>query len=74
MRRADRERVFEPFFSTRDSTGLGLSVCHTIVRQHDGEISVLPRPGGGTVFRVRLPALAATPAPVGAGAGSGAEA
>jgi two-component system C4-dicarboxylate transport sensor histidine kinase DctB len=53
---ADRHRVFEPFFSTRDSTGLGLSICHTIVRQHDGELDVVPRPGGGSVFRMRLPA------------------
>jgi signal transduction histidine kinase len=53
---ADRERVFEPFFSSRDSTGLGLSICHTIVRQHDGEIEVAPREGGGSVFRMRLPA------------------
>ena len=53
---ADRQRVFEPFFSTRDSTGLGLSICHTIVRQHDGELEVAPRAGGGSVFRLRLPA------------------
>ncbi len=53
---ADRQRVFEPFFSTRDSTGLGLSICHTIVRQHDGELDVAPRAGGGSVFRMRLPA------------------
>jgi len=54
---ADRARVFEPFFSTKDSTGLGLSICHTIVRQHDGELDVRPREGGGSVFRLRLPAL-----------------
>jgi two-component system C4-dicarboxylate transport sensor histidine kinase DctB len=53
---SDRQRVFEPFFSTRDSTGLGLSICHTIVRQHDGELEVAPRAGGGSVFRLRLPA------------------
>jgi len=53
---ADRERVFEPFFSTKDSTGLGLSICHTIVAQHGGELTVSPRPGGGAVFRMRLPA------------------
>jgi signal transduction histidine kinase len=52
---ADRPRVFEPFFSTRDSTGLGLSICHTIVRQHDGELDVSPRPGGGSIFRMSLP-------------------
>jgi len=48
--------VFEPFFSTKDSTGLGLSICHTIVRQHAGELDVAPRAGGGSVFRMRLPA------------------
>jgi len=53
----DRERVFEPFFSTKDSTGLGLSICHSIVRQHAGDLSVAPRSGGGTVFRMKLPAL-----------------
>jgi signal transduction histidine kinase len=53
---ADRQRVFEPFFSTKDSTGLGLSICHTIVRQHEGELDVAPRAGGGSVFRMRLPA------------------
>jgi signal transduction histidine kinase len=51
---ADRERIFEPFFSGKDSTGLGLSICHTIVAQHGGELSVEPRAGGGTVFRMRL--------------------
>jgi signal transduction histidine kinase len=53
---ADRQRVFEPFFSTKDSTGLGLSVCHSIVREHGGELLVLARAGGGAVFRMSLPA------------------
>jgi two-component system NtrC family sensor kinase len=53
---ADRQRVFEPFFSTKDSTGLGLSVCHSIVREHGGELVVLPRAGGGAIFRMSLPA------------------
>ena len=52
----DRQRIFEPFFSTKDSTGLGLSICHTIARQHDGELDVRPREGGGSVFRITLPA------------------
>jgi two-component system sensor histidine kinase DctS len=54
----NRQRVFEPFFSTKDSTGLGLSVCHAIVREHGGELVALPRPGGGAIFRLALPALA----------------
>jgi len=56
---ADRERIFEPFFSTKDSTGLGLSICHSIVRQHDGELTVAAREGGGALFRMTLPALEA---------------
>jgi signal transduction histidine kinase len=60
---SDRQRVFEPFFSTKDSTGLGLSICHTIVRQHEGELDVRPREGGGSVFRMRLPAAPPPKAP-----------
>jgi PAS domain S-box-containing protein len=55
----DAERIFEPFYSTKDvgaGTGLGLFVCRNIVTDFGGDIGVRPRPGGGTVFRVRLPA------------------
>jgi signal transduction histidine kinase len=51
----DAPRIFEPFFSTKGSTGLGLSVCNTIVSQHGGELLVDSREGGGAVFRVSLP-------------------
>jgi signal transduction histidine kinase len=56
---SDRQRIFEPFYSTKDSTGLGLSVCHSIVRDHGGELAAFGREGGGSVFRMRLPALEA---------------
>jgi PAS domain S-box-containing protein len=59
---ADRERIFEPFFSTKEigkGTGLGLFVCRNIVRGFSGEVEVGDRPGGGALFRVTLPAAPA---------------
>jgi signal transduction histidine kinase len=50
------DRLFEPFYSTRGSSGLGLAVCHGIVRDHLGEISAANVPEGrGAVFEIRLP-------------------
>jgi two-component system NtrC family sensor kinase len=51
-----RDRVFEPFFTTRRAgTGLGLAVCHGLVTAHGGTIRAEPREGGGTRFVVDLP-------------------
>ncbi len=63
---ANRERVFEPFFTTKPAgqgTGLGLFVCRTIVQGLRGEISLHDRPGGGALFRVRLPMAGAARTP-----------
>ncbi len=53
-----RERIFEPFFSTKDvgkGVGLGLDIVRRSVERHDGEIGVESRPGR-SLFRVTLPA------------------
>lgn len=56
-----REHLFEPFFSTRGSTGLGLAVCHGIVRAHSGSIRAANRRDGGARFLVELPLEPDTP-------------
>jgi len=53
-----RERVFEPFFTTKEAgrgTGLGLTVCRSIIDRHRGTILLDMAPGGGCRFVVRLP-------------------
>jgi len=51
-------KLFEPFFTTKPAgqgTGVGLSTCYNIIRQHDGEIQVASKLGRGSTFTVRLP-------------------
>jgi CheY-like chemotaxis protein len=52
-----RERLFEPFFSTKgeSGSGLGLAIVFGIVERHGGTIAVDSTPGRGSIFRLAFP-------------------
>jgi CheY-like chemotaxis protein len=55
------ERIFEPFFSTKETgkgSGMGLAMVHGIVHEHGGHVAVESSPGQGARFRVMWPAMA----------------
>ncbi|RJQ76704.1 MAG: response regulator [Desulfobacteraceae bacterium] len=59
------DRVFDPYFTTKENgkgSGIGLSVVHGIVKNHDGAISIASEPGVGTTVRILFPAVYDQPA------------
>lgn len=60
----EREKIFDPFYrrsGTAESgqgSGLGLALVRQIARHHGGDVTCLPAEGGGSTFRVQLPAIA----------------
>jgi signal transduction histidine kinase len=60
-----KKHIFEPFFTTKaGGSGLGLSICHSIVTGMGGEITVESEVGHGTTFRVALPAATDSEPPI----------
>ncbi|WP_300459874.1 PAS domain-containing sensor histidine kinase [Desulfobacula sp.] len=58
-------RIFDPYFTTRgmgNSSGMGLAVVHTIVKNHKGVITVKNKPGKGVAFTLLFPIIDEKPA------------
>jgi signal transduction histidine kinase len=59
IKSSDVARIFQPMFTTKArGMGMGLSICHSIIENHDGRIWVSPRANGGSVFQFELPTIA----------------
>jgi two-component system, cell cycle sensor histidine kinase and response regulator CckA len=53
------QKIFDPYFTTKDKgTGLGLATSYSVVKKHDGLMTVKSKVGKGSVFYVYLPATA----------------
>jgi PAS domain S-box-containing protein len=62
----DGDRIFNPFFSTKEGgTGLGLALAHKVVEDHGGVINFRSVPGRGTTFSIVLPVTPEPPAAYG---------
>ncbi|MFC1643419.1 PAS domain S-box protein, partial [Myxococcota bacterium] len=49
--------IFDPFYTTKQvGSGLGLTICYSIIKRHEGHIDVESEPGQGTTFALYLPA------------------
>lgn len=61
----DMQKIFDPYFTTKDmgssrGMGLGLSICHSIMRKHDGAVTIESAPGIGTAAHLFLPLAGGT--------------
>jgi signal transduction histidine kinase len=52
----DRERIFDLFFTTKSGgMGLGLAICSTVVKNHEGKLRLIKSDSEGSIFELALP-------------------
>ena len=62
----DLDKLFDPYFSTKNvGQGLGLAICHSVIKNHGGVITVHSVVGQGTIFHLYLPAVDPQPEYIG---------
>ena len=66
IKKENLTRVFDPYFTTKTKNakkglGLGLAICHSVIKNHHGSITVESEAGEGTVFRLLLPSSSLQP-------------
>jgi len=56
LHRKDKDRIFEPFFTTKSTgTGIGLTICRSIIEAHGGNLQATANNPYGAIFRLALP-------------------
>jgi PAS domain S-box-containing protein len=56
VRQEIRDKIFDPYFTTKhEGTGIGLSLCHRIITDHGGSLTVSDSEFGGAEFRIEIP-------------------
>jgi two-component system NtrC family sensor kinase len=61
--RENLSKIFDPFFTTKpvgQGTGLGLSLCYGIIKEHGGSLHADSKPGAGATFTIEFPAASAS--------------
>ncbi len=64
------KKIFDPYFTTKDKgIGLGLATCYSIMKHHNGHITVESTPGAGAIFSLYLPASSVQTVPAASNTG-----
>ncbi|MCX7837305.1 MAG: ATP-binding protein [candidate division WOR-3 bacterium] len=63
IKKEELDKIFQPFYSTKNQTGIGLKIVSEIIKNHNGKIEVESEVDKYTTFHIYLPILKETPLP-----------